>query len=104
MEDVLVALLLLVLVILVFLCWVSQLLALMNMKDDAFPGRYDKPLWFVVIFMGSLLGAVIFWFWKRGRTGCRSPVHLKAAAVESASAQHQRPAEAARLGVRREGR
>ena len=63
-----VAPLLLVLAILVIFFWASQFLSLMRMEDDEFPGRYDKPLWFVAVFLVSLLGALLFWLWKRGRT------------------------------------
>ncbi|MHC4253242.1 MAG: hypothetical protein ACYS9X_29330 [Planctomycetota bacterium] len=47
--------------------WACQLLSLMRMRDEEFPGRYDKILWFIIVFFGSLLGALIFWLWKVGR-------------------------------------
>ncbi|MHC5056836.1 MAG: hypothetical protein ACYTKD_19295 [Planctomycetota bacterium] len=52
--------------------WACQLLSLMRMKDEEFPGRYDKVLWFIIVFFGSLLGALIFWLWKVGRADDRA--------------------------------
>ena len=49
-------------VLLIF--WVVQLIALMSMTDDLFPGRNDKVLWFIVVFFGCALGALVFWLWK----------------------------------------
>ena len=47
--------------------WIVQLLSLMNMEDAQFPGRRDKVLWFVLLMLGSVLGAVVFWLWKCNR-------------------------------------
>ena len=49
-------------VLLIF--WVVQLIDLMTMTDDLFPGRNDKVLWFIVVFLGSAFGALVFWIWK----------------------------------------
>ena len=40
--------------------WMRQILALMKMTDDQFPGKYDKALWLIVVFFGGILGAFIF--------------------------------------------
>ncbi len=44
--------------------WIVELFDLMGKRDDEFPGRYDKVLWFIVIFFGFALGALIFVLWK----------------------------------------
>lgn len=53
-----------ILAILLVVFWISQLLSLMNMRDEQFAGRHDKVLWFIVVFFGTLLGAFVFWLWK----------------------------------------
>ena len=49
--------------------WLSQMVALMNMKDDAFPGKHDKILWVAVVLIGSFLGALAFLLWRTMRSG-----------------------------------
>ena len=44
--------------------WLVQLLSLMMMPDDAFPGRYDKPIWAAILLVLSVLGAFLFVVWK----------------------------------------
>ena len=60
--------------------WVSQFLSLMDMKDEEFPGRYDKPLRYIAMVFGCLPGALVFWFWKRRRASSRKPVHEETSA------------------------
>ena len=44
--------------------WVQQFFDLMSSGDGKFPGRYDKVLWFVVLILGNILGAIAYWYWK----------------------------------------
>jgi hypothetical protein len=55
-------------VIVLFMFWLSQMVALMSMKDDEFPGQHDKTLWFVAILIGSAAGALAFLLWRFIRT------------------------------------
>ena len=61
----LVAMLLVVVGLLVFLLWASQLVDLMNRSDEELPGRHDKILWFVLMLACPLLGALVYLLWKR---------------------------------------
>lgn len=53
--------------VLLLIFWLLELLVLMNMTGDQFPWRYDKALWFVIVFFGSALGAFVFWMWQKGQ-------------------------------------
>ncbi len=53
--------------LLLLIFWLLELLVLMNMTGDQFPWRYDKALWFVIVFFGFILGAWVFWMWQRGQ-------------------------------------
>ena len=46
--------------------WLVELISLMNMTDDQFPGRFDKPTWAVILVFTLVLGAFAFWIWKIG--------------------------------------
>ncbi|MGB0767597.1 MAG: hypothetical protein ACPGYV_07780 [Phycisphaeraceae bacterium] len=50
-----------------FVFWIVELLSLMSMSDDAFPGRYDKAIWAAILIVLVFLGALLFWMWKQGR-------------------------------------
>ena len=50
-----------------FLFWIKQMVRLMGLTDDCFPGRYDKVIWAVIVFFGSILGAFVFWLWMQAR-------------------------------------
>ena len=54
-----------ILMLLALIVWIVQLINLMRMSDDAFPGRFDKPLWVAILLFTFVLGATVFWFWKR---------------------------------------
>lgn len=49
--------------------WLSQMVALMKMKDDAFPGKHDKILWVAALLVASVAGALAFLFWRTVRSG-----------------------------------
>ena len=61
----------LVLLVLLIACavifWITEFLSLMNTKDEEFAGRYDKPIWAVILLLASVLGALMFWLWKACR-------------------------------------
>jgi len=52
------------LLLLLVVFWVRQVLSLMSMKDEDFPGRYDKPIWAALMIFTLFVGAVLFWWWK----------------------------------------
>lgn len=51
-------------VFLVFIFWAHQLLTLMWMPDDAFPGRYDKLIWAGILIFTFVIGAIVFLIWR----------------------------------------
>ena len=55
------------LILAVLLIWVAQLREIVLMRDEAFDGRNDKLIWFLIIFFGSIFGAIAFIRWKNGR-------------------------------------
>lgn len=44
--------------------WVYELISVISMKDEQFDGRNDKLIFFLLVFFGSIFGAVGFAFWK----------------------------------------
>lgn len=48
--------------------WLSQMVGLMDMKDNEFPGKHDKILWFVALLIGSFAGALAFLLWRTMRS------------------------------------
>jgi|GEM_PF-3246597 len=56
------------LAVLAVLFWIHELWKLLLMKDDEFDGRNDKLIWFIFVFFGSLLGALLFCLWRISRT------------------------------------
>ena len=63
-TDLLGTFIIIVVAMCLFFFWIKQLADLMRLPDDCFPGRYDKVLWFFLIFFASVLGAFLFWLWK----------------------------------------
>jgi heme/copper-type cytochrome/quinol oxidase subunit 2 len=47
-----------------FLFWLSQLRQVVKMHDSDFPDRNDKLMWFLLVFFGSILGALLFMIWR----------------------------------------
>jgi hypothetical protein len=58
---------LVVLVIICGLVWVVEFAQLMAMRDEDFPGRYDKALWVAGFVFGNIFGVFAFFLWKRDR-------------------------------------
>ena len=50
-----------------FLFWMVQLWTALTMTDEEFPGRNDKLVWVMVVFFGSVIGALLFVCWRAGR-------------------------------------
>lgn len=44
--------------------WILQIVDLMSMRDDAFPGRHDKLIWVGIVVLLPLAGAVAYAVWK----------------------------------------
>jgi hypothetical protein len=70
--------LLFVLVLLVF--WIIQFAQLMAMRDDEFPGRFDKILWFIAFLTLNVVAASIFLSWKQIAMASRTKLRTEALA------------------------
>ena len=46
------------------LIWLFVVLRVISMRDDDFDGRNDKLIWFLLVFFGSIFGALIFCIWR----------------------------------------
>ena len=44
--------------------WFLTLCSVLSASDEEFPGRNDKLMWAIIVFFGSVLGAILFFFWK----------------------------------------
>ena len=51
----------------VLLFWLKELLILLSMRDQDFPGHNDKLIWFLFMFFGTFLGALVFCYWRNFR-------------------------------------
>jgi hypothetical protein len=65
-------LLILLFVLVLFVFWIIQFAQLMAMRDDEFPGRYDKILWFVAFLTLNVIAASIFLSWKQIKVAARA--------------------------------
>ena len=54
-----------------FLFWLSELRIVIKMHDSDFPGRNDKLMWFMLVFFGSILGALLFMIWRIERVNVK---------------------------------
>jgi len=45
--------------------WVRELVHLMGLSDDAFPGRHDKVMWFILLLCVPPIGVVAFGVFRR---------------------------------------
>jgi hypothetical protein len=78
--------LLMVAVLLTYLAfWIHEFLFLMNLTDQDFPGRYDKPIWAAVLIV---LGPLGLWVFHRYRVA----TWLEPAAAGGTSAPSAKPA------------
>ena len=49
----------------------------MAMRDEEFPGRYDKVLWFIAFLTLNVVAASIFLSWKQIQIASRSKVRAE---------------------------
>ena len=47
-----------------FVYWIRQFCEVIRAGDSDFPGRNDKLMWAIIIFFGSLPGALLYSYWK----------------------------------------
>jgi len=45
--------------------WLHAFALLMRQPDDAFPGRYDKPIWALLLIILPPVGVLAFWSYRR---------------------------------------
>jgi hypothetical protein len=45
--------------------WISEFVALMRLRDEAFPGRHDKLVWSVLMIVLPPVGAIAFGIYRR---------------------------------------
>ena len=55
----------LIVVVVGLVFWLFRLIEVVSMKDDEFDGQNDKLIFFMIVFFGSVFGAVGFLIWKR---------------------------------------
>ncbi len=53
--------------------WFREFLTLMAMSDDAFPGRFDKALWFALMVLLPPVGLVAFASFRRSYWAVEKP-------------------------------
>lgn len=83
----------LALLIIVFIFWLRQLLNVISMSDDEFEGRNDKLIFFLIVFLGSLPGAIGFYFWMRcRRKKIEDEKKLEAGIAEALGKEAKQPA------------
>jgi len=86
-------LIVLALLIIVFLFWLRQLINVISMSDDEFTGRNDKLIFFIIVFFGSVPGAVGFYFWMRcKRKKMEDEKKLEAGIAEALAKAEKQPA------------
>jgi hypothetical protein len=47
------------------LTWVHEFTLLMRQNDEMFPGRYDKPVWALLLIALPPVGVLAFWSFRR---------------------------------------
>lgn len=70
---------LLAIAILAVFFWVREFIHLMGLADEAFPGRYDKVLWFLLLVLLPPVGALAFSTFRRAYWPVVKPVRDSAA-------------------------
>ena len=61
--------------------WVREIVHLMGLSDDAFPGRHDKLMWFALLAFVPPIGIPAFAMFRRAYWPAQKPV-VDAAASE----------------------
>lgn len=74
-DSMFIASILLILAVVAFAAlWVRELVHLMGLGDDVFPGRYDKVLWFAVLVCLPPIGVPAFAIFRREYWAAHKPV------------------------------
>jgi hypothetical protein len=55
----------LIIVVMVAIIWISQILDVLFRDIKYFDNHTHKLTWFLVIFTGSIIGAIWYYLWKR---------------------------------------
>lgn len=50
----------------VFVFWLVQVISVLALDVSHFESHTHKLIWFLVVFSGSIVGAVWFFLWRRG--------------------------------------
>ncbi len=51
----------------VALFWCYELIDLMTMEDEHFPGKSDKLIWAIGFALVPILAPFAFWYWRKKR-------------------------------------
>lgn len=51
------------------LTWLDEFVWLMSQPDEVFPGRFDKPIWALVLVALPPVGLLGLWAFRRSRAG-----------------------------------
>ena len=81
-----------ILVLVALLFWISQLIRVISMKDNEFDGRNDKLIFFLLVFFGSVFGAIGFFLWDWPRKKARESDARLAAAMKDVLEDKERNA------------
>ena len=82
-----------ILVLVALLFWISQLIRVISMKDNEFDGRNDKLIFFLLVFFGSVFGAIGFFLWDWPRKKARESDARLAAAMKDVLEDKERNAQ-----------
>ncbi len=50
----------------VFVFWLVQVISVLTLDVSHFESHTHKLIWFLVVFSGSIVGAIWFYLWRRG--------------------------------------
>jgi len=65
-----------VLFVLFALAWLRQFAFLMQLDDNAFPGRFDKPIWAFLMIVVPPVGLLTFWSYREAHWPRAKVAHL----------------------------
>jgi len=58
--------------------WLRQFSFLMRLGDDAFPGRYDKIIWAMLLIALPPVGTLVFWSYRQAHWPATKPERVEA--------------------------
>lgn len=64
---------------LLVLTWVHEFTLLMRQGDEMFPGRFDKPIWALLLIVLPPVGLLTFWLFRKAHWPEPKPVRHGAA-------------------------